>query len=405
MKYHRLPDKVACSIESLDLQGGQPVTLVTDLGQCNNGNNRFVWISTGRIVYIRIGPDAGWLEGNLWDLRVDTSTGIPQSKPRQITHWTKIDPSSVSGTLDGQHLVVGKSYFYGYIYVAGLEAGGRRMEVPRLLTREESLNTLYGWMPDGKAVLFWSDRNDTFGIYKQGLDDSTPQPIVTGPDFKEGCVASPDGLWVLYLSRPGLYRNPTTVERIMRVPSTGGTPQLVFEGRGDDRIACARLPSTLCVLSEPSPDQKQLVFTEVDPVKGKGRVLMTLESKDVDSWSWDLSPDGRQFAIMRSDKDGAMIKTLPVSGGKAREFKVKGWKDLEGVAWAADGKGLFSEHSPSPPGGTLLHVDFDGNAQVIWQQKGTETDIWPGGSPSPNGRYFAMQGFPWASNIWMLENF
>ncbi|MGO8732476.1 MAG: protein kinase domain-containing protein [Terriglobia bacterium] len=405
VKYHRLPEKVACSIESLDLQGGQPITLVPDLGQCNNGRNRFVWLSTGRVVYIRIGPDAGWLEGNLWDIQVDPRTGMPVSSPRQITNWAKILPSDISGTSDGKQLAVGKSYFYGYIYVGELEAGGHHLKSPRLLTREESLNTLYGWMPDSKAVLFWSDRNDTFGIYKQGLDESIPQAITTGPDFKEAPVVSPDGSWVLYLSRTGLYRNPATLERIMRVPVSGGTPELVLEARGIGFPLCAHSPAGSCVMSEPSPDQEQIVFSALDPLKGRGREITRLNKKLAESSSWDLSPDGSQFAIMQSDLEVEPIKILSLSGGKTREFNVKGWKGLEGLVWTADGKGLLVSYSPNPPGSALLRVDFDGNAQVIWEKKGTDTDIWPGATPSPNGRYLAMQGFPWGSNLWVLENF
>ena len=405
VKYHRLPEKVACSIESLDLQGGQPITLVPDLGQCNNGRNRFVWLSTGRVVYVRIGPDAGWLEGNLWDIQVDPRTGMPVSTPRQITNWAKILPSDISGTSDGKQLAVGKSYFYGYIYVGELEAGGHHLKLPHLLTREESLNTLYGWMPDSKAVLFWSDRNNTFGIYKQGLDESIPQAITTGPDFKEAPVVSPDGSWVLYLSRTGLYRNPATLERIMRVPVSGGTPELVLEGRGIGFPLCAHSPAGSCVMSEPSPDQEQIVFSALDPLKGRGREITRLNKKLAESSSWDLSPDGSQFAIMQSDIEDEPIKILSLSGGKTREFNVKGWKGLDGLVWTADGKGLLVSYAPNPPGGALLRVDFDGNAQVIWEKKGTDTDIWPGATPSPNGRYLAMQGFPWASNLWVLENF
>jgi hypothetical protein len=40
-------------------------------------------------------------------------------------------------------------------------------------------------MPYSEVVLSWSNRIGTWGIYKQGLDQTTAQPIITGPDYKD----------------------------------------------------------------------------------------------------------------------------------------------------------------------------------------------------------------------------
>jgi Tol biopolymer transport system component len=233
-------------------------------------------------------------------------------------------------------------------------------------------------MPDGKAVLFLSNRNATWGIYKQGLDQTTAQPIVTGPDFKDSPVVSPDGSWTLYLSSADGNRGPTSPVRIMRAPTSGGAPQLVLERRGIDRLACAAPPAALCVFSEPSPDQKQVIFTAFDPVKGRGQELSKVSLRQEPSWirvsdsySWDLSRDGSHLAFAQRGQNQARIKVLSLAGGEAREVNVKGRDNLYGLNWAADGRGLFV-----PEGGgidvygvsgsaALLYVDLEGRAQVI----------------------------------------
>jgi hypothetical protein len=220
----------------------------------------FVWFQSGRVVYAAEEHEADRYWANLWDVRVDSTTGLPVNKPKRITNWAEGLLPEISGTSDGKQLVVTKFDNQADVYVGELEAGGRGLRNPRRLTLEESDDFPGTWMPDSKAVLFWSNRNATWGIYKQGLDQTTAQPIVTGNDYKDRPVVSPEGSWILYLSSADTNSKATTPVRIMRVPISGGAPQLVFEGRGISGLACARSPATWCVFSEPSPGQKQLIF-------------------------------------------------------------------------------------------------------------------------------------------------
>jgi hypothetical protein len=83
---------------------------------------------------------------------------------------------------------------------------------------------------------------------------------------------------------------------------------------------------------------------------------------------------------------------------------VKGWPNLSGLYWSADGKGLYCG-SRSPQRRTLLYVDLKGNARVLWQYKGGGymDSIW--GVPSRDGRYLAISSTLANSNVWMLEGF
>jgi hypothetical protein len=60
---------------------------------------------------------------------------------------------------------------------------------------------------------------------------------------------------------------------------------------------------------------------------------------------------------------------LPLSGGSEREITVKGWSSLSrnGLYWSPDGKAFYAG-SFSPQASTLLCVDLNGNAQVLWQR-------------------------------------
>jgi Tol biopolymer transport system component len=132
----------------------------------------------------------------------------------------------ISGTSDGTRLALVKASMTADVYVGELEAGGRRLNDPRRLTLDENNDYPGRWTPDSKAVLFTSDRNGTWDIFKQALDQTEAQPIVTSADYKQGPMLSPDGSWILYLSTATAQRGPgpTGLVRIMRVPTLGGAP-------------------------------------------------------------------------------------------------------------------------------------------------------------------------------------
>ena len=277
----------------------------------------------------------------------------------------------LSGTADGKRLAVTKMSGQTDVYVGELEASGHGLKQPRRLTLDEHNDYPGVWMPDNKTVLFWSDRNGTMDIFKQALDQDEAQPIVTGPDYKYRPVVSPDGSWILYLSSATFQVGATTPVRIMRVPTAGGAPQFVLEGRGITYLACARSPAALCVFSEPSPDRKQVIFSAFEPSQAqRGRELTRINLRQpVAEYSWDLSRDGSHLAFAQYDDREGRIQILPLAGEEPREVNVKGWNGLSGYRLGSRRQGsvCLSEYQTSAP--MLLYVDLEGRANVVWQQK------------------------------------
>jgi hypothetical protein len=154
---------------------------------------------------------------------------------------------------------------------------------------------------------------------------------------------------------------------------------------------------------EGSQDEKQWMLTAFDPLKGRGAALRTIEKDPVAPFTASgLSPDGATFAVSPGSQAEIHIRLLSLSGGSDREITVKGWPNVIGLDWSADGRGLYCG-SASAQARTLLHVDLKGNARVLWQDKGVGGGIQ--GIPSPDGRYLAMLGNVTNSNVWMVEGF
>jgi WD40 repeat protein len=190
----------------------------------------------------------------------------------------------------------------------------------------------------------------------------------------------------------------------MRTPVSGGVPQLVLETRSWLDLGCARTPASLCVVSEADQDEKHIILTAFDPLKGRGKVLRTIEFEDAtpDLVGSQISPDGTTCAISRAAEAEIHIRLLSLSGGSDREITLKGWPNLTGLDWSPDGKGLYCG-SVSPESRNLLYVDLNGNTRVLWQTKEVAGVIC--GLPSPDGRYLGIGGGVNTSNAWMLEGF
>ena len=222
---------------------------------------------------------------------------------------------------------------------------------------------------------------------------------------------SPDGMFILYLASPqGLTVRTEVAEdrsgahqlaRIMRVRSSGGAPEPVMEVPRLGNCACPRRPSDVCFLAQSTEDGKKLVISAFDPMQGKTREMLTLDIHTGALYNWMPSPDGSRIAFMNYNPLEGNVRLLSLKGEPERDIVVKGWSGFNSVDWAADGKSLFVS-SQSPTSSTLLHVDLDGRATPLWDQRGAWR-TWA--IAAPNGRELAIQGMTSGSNIWMIENF
>jgi eukaryotic-like serine/threonine-protein kinase len=343
------------SIETCDLKGANRTVVVRNTDWWLHD---FAWLPDGRIIYSREEPHSP--DDNLWQIGVDVQAGTPIGKPKRLTQWEGSALYRLSASANGRRLTLLKAREQSQIYLGELTAGGTSMNPPRRLTNDEAYHVPTAWTPDSKAVLFLSDRNGSWGIFKQGISQETAEPVVTGPQDIGRPHLSPDGSWILYLEGSG----PSAPTRLMRIPVSGGVPQPVLETmqRGA-AFGCARAPASLCVIREASQDEKHFTITAFDALKGRGKVLRTIEKEPM-AFGAALSPDGAAFAMSRYDEPESHIRLFSLSGGSDREITVKGWANLSGLEWSPDGRGLYCGAAP-PQGSSLLYVDPKGGCPRI----------------------------------------
>ena len=176
VKYGSTEGQKTVELESRNLQGGDPVTLLA-----NALLTEFCWGQRGRLIYVVQEPAPNQYDTNLWQQGLDEETGRPKGVPRRLTDWIGFDFGNPELTADGKRFVFLNGRAQSDIYVSELTDRGSTMQNPRRLTLDERSDWPGGWSLDSKTVFLYSDRNGNFDIFKQGLNNPNAEPVVTGP--------------------------------------------------------------------------------------------------------------------------------------------------------------------------------------------------------------------------------
>jgi serine/threonine protein kinase len=395
------------TVESRGLHGAPPVPVFRPDDVWKNERGDISWLPDGRLIYqvADIGSGGfGEINGpqdtcNFWTMRVDLHSGKPIEKPMRLTNWTGFCVAgSANNTADGKRLAFLRGSTHYTADVADLLARGTRIANNRHFTLDESENYPQSWTTDSRNLIFTSDRSGEDGIYKQSLDETTAQIISKG-SFRS-TVVSPDGKWIFAIPNPGP-ANSKVPEQLLRIPAAGGRAELVTTALYDsfDAVFCATPPSNLCILAERTPDRRQIIFTAVDALKGRGSVLNRWDiDPSADFSTFHVSPDGTRLAVS-ADRRGP-IHVLSLRGQPERIISAR-FSNAGGFRWAADGKGLYVPDDLRSKS-VLWYLGLNGSKHIVWQNPGGG---WTWAIPSPDGRHLAIAAASNSGNFWMMENF
>jgi Tol biopolymer transport system component len=385
------PDGTRLSLETnhgiyvVPALGGDPKLLVASTGPVVNGEG--AWSEEGPS-YLAWSPDGRRIAYALGrDIDVRGADGGP------VTRLATLDqPHSLAWSPDGSRLafVAGNAAFVYAPDAIGNTAPSAIWIVPAgdgapiRITDAASLNTSPVWLPDGRGLLFISDRDGSRDIYRielgrggrpagqpervttglglhglalssdgrvlvyadfsdyaniwslalptNGLvSSSLATPLTTGHQSIEGLGLSPDGRWLAFDSDRGGH------QAIYRVPVTGGEPQQVSSDSDDDFM-----PSW-------SPNGRELAYYGfrqgrrrlfVMPVDGGSAGAVTRDSGNQRYPGW--SPDGRHL-VFHSDRSGRFelyVVERDTAGrwGSTRQLTTAGGQDAR---WSPDGGSIL----------------------------------------------------------------
>jgi Tol biopolymer transport system component len=117
--------------------------------------------------------------------------------------------------------------------------------LPRRLTRDDALDGLPRWTPDGSAVVFCSERTGHYQLFEVAAEGGAARPVRTNAFVEYQADVSPDGRSLAFLS------NARGAENLWVLERTTGAARVLVEHAKDS------------ILGNPdwSPDGRRLVYS------------------------------------------------------------------------------------------------------------------------------------------------
>ena len=402
------PDwKANTSIALFDLRSGRQETIFSSGGrQAEIGGEMelgpaLVWTADNHLVYSISEPPPNQDDSNVWSVPVDARGRIAGTAVRLTAAPDEV--SGLSASADGKRITYTKNYLNPSIYVGELNSGGTRLSAPQRLTLDNWRDYPFSWTADSKEVLFTSDRDGTFHIFKQRVGEGAPELLIGGNEETSLPRLAPDNSTVLFEVWPRL-GEPASPRRLMRVPLSGGPPQAVLQHDGMGNMQCARPPSDLCLYDLRSPTQ--VSFFRFDPMTGKSEELPQLRLQDESSYAynWTLSPGGKILATAKGKilQRDPSITFISVEDGSRRTVTAQAWAGINSIDFAADGRSIWAPAYTNTGKWALLNIDLQGHTETILEDAQMAIG-WA--IPAPDGKHLAFWKARGTSNVWMLEGF
>ena len=353
------------------------------------------WSPDGRFIYTMSEPPPRQLDSNLWSVPLNRQ-GKMVAEPQRLTSDSGA-VYDISTSSDGKRVAYLKGVPEPDVYVAQLD-GQDAITEPTRLTLDDRQDIPFDWTPDGKSVLFISDRTGTFNLYRQSVDQTVPELLVGGNLPVMTPRLTPDGSQVLYLVLPNSSDNSSPVS-LMRMPLAGGAPQQVLQAKWITNQQCAHAPATVCLYSTVS--NGAFTLFRFDPVKGSSAQVYQIKEDIAESYNWSISPDGSTLAIAKG-KEGAeesRIRLISLNTRTEKWLTIQGFPGVAAMDWAADGKSLWAA-SAGEEENALLNIDLQGHTRPLWHPS-KKTVFWA--IPSRDGKSLALHIGSSSANVWMVE--
>jgi Tol biopolymer transport system component len=383
----------------------------------NKGLLQVAWLRDGRVLYVNEESLDSDETCALWQQRVDPRTGRALGRPARITNWDGFCPYSLSASADSKRVAFMRAQNETSIAIAELTEIGRKAFTPVPFTLSEGWNNFLDWTADSKGVLFSSHRNGKWQIFLQSVGAEDARTLVAGQAalglslttiWGTGAKLTPDERWVLYFVNNARDLAGKT-QVLMRLPVGGGVAEQIANAGRAATLGCSKVKGGSCVIAERTPDQKEVVFTALNPLSGRGREIARIPIASLPNEQlcglddvcdcWALSPDGAAIAVhgQRSNH----FELISTTTGRRSSFNVYGWSLLDWISWTPGNDALFI---PAIRGQNffVLRVGLNGESRVALRETG-DRSIFP--SLSPDARLLAVMRWRASNNVWMIDNF
>jgi acylaminoacyl-peptidase len=293
------------------------------------------------------------------------------------------------------------------------------------------------WSPDGRQIMYLSNRDSGTQIYRRWLDSGETAKLTNLTSTPAGIAWSPDGKWISFTMHvpadaPPIIQMPKAPEgakwaapakvidelvyrfngagylkpghtHLFVVPADGGVPRQISQGPFEHGG-----PTSFASEAVWTPDSKYLLMSanrhldhEHDPMNTEvyefavadGTVKALTHRKGPDG-NPEISPDGKHIAYVGFDDkyQGYQVRKLYVmnrDGSEPRLLSGPFDRDVQSPQWAADNSGVYFLSADLGDNG-LYFITLDGNLHRVTSHVGSGTSAYGGGtafSVATNGTF------------------
>ena len=255
------------------------------------------------------------------------------------------------------------------IYLMNIDGSGIRR-----MTNDPAKEAFHAFSPDGTQIVFNSNReNEKVGIYLLNANDPLPQAIKLSDtkynaEIRPGCW-SRDGTKIVYMSDAGGEKF-----NVYSMAVEQGGASLLTDPNTDVMGAAISPDGTYAALAVKTGDGGELRVLEI--ASGKQRTVAVTENTDL-APSW--SPDGAMIAFANKADGNTEVFTVSSKGGEVRNVTTNPARDA-GPAWSPDGSKIIfsSDRENRSEGSHLFIMNADGtDARRLLARNGYElTAAW-----------------------------
>ena len=233
------------------------------------------------------------------------------------------------------------------------------------LTSTSDLDSRPSWSPDGRRLVFQSDRDGGMHLWILSLDDLSVRQLTSGEWIEGAPHWSPRGDWITYVSQAA---------------GTGGWDVWVIRPDGTGARAVTSHPGNE-YHPKFSPDGARITFyptwekwTDIAVVDLEGSEARNILSSEHADFRPDWSPDGRTivFASARNGEGG--LWTVPAAGGSATRL-VGGPHTFDFPDWSPDGGSILYQQTVE--NALLFETSLDGEVTQLTHGAGAVADLYP----------------------------